>query len=104
MKLFQFRFTHKKKDSQSREVLSSSLSRTTGKMRVTNLSKEPYITFRVRTTSPTTVCRYSKGTLEGNGKMSNADLDQLQLLIKLPGTMMEKQFILYCFVYTWVFP
>lgn len=44
------------------------LSRTDGKATLTNLSKEPYITFSVRTTSPTTVCRYSRGTLEGNGK------------------------------------
>jgi len=37
------------------------------KERQTHLSKEPYITFSVRTTSPTTVCKYSRGTLEGNG-------------------------------------
>lgn len=80
--------------SQRGELSSSSLSRITGKQSVTNLSKEPYITFRVRTTSPTTVCRYSSGTLEGNRKMLNADVGklQLQLLIKyladkLPGAV-----------------
>ena len=34
----------------------------------THLSKEPCMTLRVRTTPPTTVCRYSKGTLEDKRK------------------------------------
>lgn len=78
----------------SEEVSTSSLSRTTGKLRPTHLSKEPYITFNVRTTSPTTVCRYSRGTLEGNRKnvkrrpgWTSADL----LLIRY----LEKQTVLF---------
>lgn len=38
-----------------------------GDLRPTDLSKEPYITFNVRTTSPTTVCKHSRGTLQGGG-------------------------------------
>lgn len=38
---------------------------------LTDLSKEPYITFSVRTTSPTTVCRHSSGTLVADGKLSD---------------------------------
>ncbi len=53
-----------KNDSQRGRVSTSSLSKTIEKLRLTNLSKEPYITFSVRTTSPTTVCRYSSGTLK----------------------------------------
>lgn len=41
---------------------------------LTRLSKEPYITFSVRTTSPTTVCRYSSGTLQAHGKKQLADI------------------------------
>lgn len=50
------------------EASACSLSRSTGRSRPTNLSKEPYITFNVRTTSPMTVCRYSSGTLWGDQK------------------------------------
>ncbi len=97
-------------EHQRGDVSASSLSRTTGKLSLTHLSKEPYITFSVRTTSPTTVCRYSSGTLEGKRKMSNTDVDKRldksnahQIFGLTTGSHEEKHFRGFCFVCTWVF-